>query len=599
MSSPSQCTDTPLLSWHDLLRSLLFFLKGRQRSFIFWTITLFIVFFYQLLPPLLIAGLIDFFSNYKTGDSLQPFYLYVASLGGSHAIASLIRLTAKDRLNFFEIEATHNAKVQGFERLVNFNLRWHDEENTGNKIQRIQQGVEAIKQLRHLATSEVFKSVASITGSFAAFLILNPPFSLFVVVYFVMFVIIDRRFHKRLVLLRNQENVAQEQASGAYFEGLNNILTIKSLGAKDSFRKSISQTEDAAKHINQRIRVLGHVKWKVFQVFNAAMITIYLLFVGNGVLAGAITIGSIFIYYSYLMRLQESVGGLTEMSERLIQQKSAIARMMPLYWESQQLRHGSTPFPPRWKTLKIKQGVFHYTGKDSDEKEFSLHNLTFSLQRGEKIGVVGSSGSGKSTLAKLLLGVYEIDRGTFTIDRIPFYEIDTDDLSKRIAIVLQESELFNLSLQDNITLLKDVDEATLLQAIEIAHLGPVIQKLPNGLQTLIGEKGYRLSGGERQRVGLARAIFKHPDILVLDEATSALDTKTEQLIQASLEEHLKDTTLVMIAHRISTLKHVDRICVFEKGTIVEEGTYQDLITDRSSKFFEVYQSSQKGMEHMT
>lgn len=559
---------------------------------------MFIVFFYQLLPPILIAGLIDFFSTHQAGDSLYPFYGYVLSLGASHALVSIIRLTAKDRVGFFEIEAAHNAKVKGFERLVDFNLRWHDEENTGNKVQRIQQGVEAIKKLRNLATSEVFKSIASITGTFVAFLILNPKFSLFVIIYFALFVFIDRAFYKRVVTLRDQQNETQEQATGAYFEGLSNILTIKSLGAKDSFQKSISQTELAAKTINQQIRSLGHAKWKVFQVFNAAMITVYLLFVGQGVLAGAITIGSIFIYYSYLMRLQESVGDITETSDKLIEQKSAIGRMMPMYWESQNLRQGTKTFPKNWKTLKIKQGTFHYAGKETQTEEFALRDLSFSVQRGEKVGIVGRSGSGKSTLAKLLLGVYELDAGTFTIDRVPFYEINTDHLSQHIAIVLQESELFNLSLQDNLTLLKDIDEATLMQAIQIAQLAPVIQKLPNGLQTLIGEKGYRLSGGERQRVGIARAICKRPDILVLDEATSALDSKTEQLIQTGLETELQNTTLIMIAHRISTLKQVDRICVFEKGTIVEEGAYEALIQDRTSHFFEIYQTSQRSLEHV-
>jgi ABC-type multidrug transport system fused ATPase/permease subunit len=266
--------------------------------------------------------------------------------------------------------------------------------------------------------------------------------------------------------------------------------------------------------------------------------------------------------------------------------------MMPIYWNTEVMTTGHLPFPKAWDDLKIADGTFHYKS-ETDSKGFTLSNINFSIKNGEKVGIVGASGGGKSTLAKLLLGLYELKNGSFTIGETSFYDINHQDITNHIAIVLQESEMFNLSLTENITLLKKTSPEIFKKAIEIAQLEAIIQKLPKGLDTLIGEKGYRLSGGERQRVGIARAICKNPDILVLDEATSALDSKTEKRIQDALEDYFRKKTFIIIAHRISTLKNVDSIFVFEKGNIVEQGNYQKLITDTTSKFYAIYTMQHK------
>jgi ABC-type multidrug transport system fused ATPase/permease subunit len=227
------------------------------------------------------------------------------------------------------------------------------------------------------------------------------------------------------------------------------------------------------------------------------------------------------------------------------------------------------------------------------KKEFLvLRTSNFTINKFEKIGIVGHSGSGKSTLAKILLGLYELEDGKFKIDDVNFYDIKHSEITHNIAIVLQDSEMFNLSLKENITLLKENDELLRL-AIKVAQLEELITKLPEGMHTLIGEKGYRLSGGERQRIGIARAIFKNPQLLVLDEATSSLDSKTEELIQEGLEKELQKKTMIIIAHRLSTLKHVDRIYVFDNGRIAEEGKYDELITDPSSKFYQLHHFQSK------
>ncbi len=219
--------------------------------------------------------------------------------------------------------------------------------------------------------------------------------------------------------------------------------------------------------------------------------------------------------------------------------------------------------------------------------------MTFSIPRYAKIGVVGKTGSGKSTLAKLLAGLYPLTSGKYMIDETSFYDLSHEEQTRHITLVLQETEIFNMSIRDNITLLREMDPKLLEKALTIAQLDDVIAKLPEGLDTLVGEKGYHLSGGECQRVGIARAICKDAPIMIFDEATSSLDSKTESLIQEALETQLTEKTLVIIAHRVSTLQKTERIYVFDAGEIVEQGTFVELSENRTSKFFELYNIQKK------
>jgi ABC-type multidrug transport system fused ATPase/permease subunit len=211
------------------------------------------------------------------------------------------------------------------------------------------------------------------------------------------------------------------------------------------------------------------------------------------------------------------------------------------------------------------------------------------VTRGEVVGIAGPSGSGKSTLIKLLLGLYHLDSGTVTIGDVGVNQIRHDELISNVAVVLQDTELFNFSLRENITMMRDVPRDLVQRSCEIACLNDVIARLPDGLDTVVGERGCSLSGGERQRVGIARAICRNASILLMDEATSALDSATEQVVmQRLMAEYKGDRTMLIIAHRISTLREADRIVVFDEGRLVEQGRFEDLAEDRDTRFGIMY-----------
>jgi ATP-binding cassette subfamily B protein len=295
-----------------------------------------------------------------------------------------------------------------------------------------------------------------------------------------------------------------------------------------------------------------------------------------GVVNGQYTIGFLVLFYTYFNYIWESIGRLCGISLDFIIQKYGVSRMMEIFEEPLKIdeNSGKVPFPAQWKKITIHNLCFSY-----GETEV-LHSLCFDISKGERIGIVGISGAGKSTLFKLLLKEHENYSGTILIDGIDLRDINHTSFQEKTAVVLQETEVFHFSLQSNITLAhprQELQKEFLDQAITVAHVQEFAEKLPQGMKTMIGEKGIKLSGGEKQRVGIARAIYKQPDILFLDEATSHLDSESELKIRDSLHHIFRNVTAIVIAHRLSTIQEMDRIIVLENGRIVESDTFDNLM----------------------
>lgn len=230
--------------------------------------------------------------------------------------------------------------------------------------------------------------------------------------------------------------------------------------------------------------------------------------------------------------------------------------------------------------IEFNDVSFSYPEAGTDKEAISKFNLK--VTSGEKIGLVGFSGGGKSTLTKLLLRFMDVSKGNITINGIDIRNIKQSELRDKVSYVPQEPLLFHRSIKENVQYSKpDASENDFLKATKTAYIDEFVKELPNGYDTLVGERGVKLSGGQRQRVAVARALLKESPILVLDEATSALDSQSEQYIQKALWELMKNRTAIVIAHRLSTIQKMDRILVLDKGKIVQEGSHKDLLKDKS------------------
>lgn len=566
-------------SWFDVPKSIWYFLGKYKSRYVFFTALLFVISFYELVPAFIAGKIVDFFTQYEQGGSLKTFYMYVAILGTSYALASLVRLATKNKLIQIGIHTKANAREQGFERMINLPLLWHAQENTGNKIQRVFNGANALEKWAGLVNKSLFPVVTSFIGVISIFAFLNPLFSLFLVVYLFIFLTIQIRFNKKISHITDEENILSQRASGAYFEASNNLLSVKAMGSEKDTHSRVQISEERAKELQLRRAAISTQKWYYFQIFNGVAIALFFLLIGNQVTHSLMTVGEILIFYVYFSKLRDAANDTNDLMANMIQLKSDLAHMMPIFREESTIQTGSLLFPTKWTSLKIIDGSLTYpSGQEA------LKGINFSLYEGEKLGVAGESGSSKSTLIKILLGLYQLKSGQFLIGDKNYYDISHESLIQNISVVLQETELFNLSLKDNITGMREVSAELLLKAIEVSGLENVIKHLPDGLDTLIGEKGYKLSGGERQRVGIARAMCKDSPIILLDEATSSLDSKTEKEVLDKLFGTFgKEKTFLVIAHRISTLRNSDRVVVFEKGQIIEEGKYAPLLKNEFSR----------------
>lgn len=577
------------LSWSGMFKFVWQLLGDLRPKFLFLFISLVVIQFYELLPPLIVGRIVDIFSSYQAGDSLEQVVGLLIFLGVSHLFVAMLRAPARLHLKSLFTELVYRVRVSGFKRLIDFSLGWHEQENSGNKVQRLQHGIQALESLGRSISSGggLVVALLRVTMVIFIFIFLNPPFVIFGLLYFIIFFTIHSTFARKAKLLLVERNARLEKASGSFYEGLTNVLTIKSLGGKQAFTNRVDNAEAIARDYELKVLRVRNIRVRFFHLQIASGLVIFLGLTSWEFIEGNISLGDILIYYNYLNRLIENSWELVDLFDEFQTTKQGLARMVPIFQPIEFATQGKAKFPNNWQQLSIRNGEFNYR---SGDQEFNLNKINLDIKRGEIIGVAGRSGSGKSTLVKLLLGLYELKSGTYKIDGHNFYDLSQDEVTKRIAIVLQESELFNMSLRDNISLLAEFDSARLEAALEIAQLKPLVAKLPQGLDSLIGEKGYKISGGERQRLGVARALYKDTDIIIFDEATSNLDTKTEAALQTALETKLPDKTMIIIAHRLSTLRNVDRIYLFDDGRIVETGKFQELIKDSSSKFAQLYQA---------
>jgi ATP-binding cassette subfamily B protein len=383
------------------------------------------------------------------------------------------------------------------------------------------------------------------------------------------------RFQKRLAPRYSQVREKAGDLASRLANNLGGMLTIKSYTAEGwELERLRSDSEDYRAANRRAIRLsaafIPLIRFAILFAFLAI-----LLIGGLQAWRGAIAVGT----YSFLVFItQRLLWPLTTLGRTLDDYQRAMAstnRVLDLLDTPVALAGGSTPLPLGMVEgeIRFEAVSFAYGGRDP-----LLENFDLTIPAGSTIGIVGSTGSGKSTLVKLLLRLYGLQGGRILLDGIPIDQLRLDDLRKAIGLVSQEVFLFHGSVADNIAYGSfGATRQAIARAAALAEAAGFIEDLPQGYDTLVGERGQRLSGGQRQRIALARAILKDPPVLILDEATAAVDNETEAAIQRSLDRLTADRSTLVIAHRLSTVRHADRIVVLEQGRLVESGRHDSLM----------------------
>lgn len=549
---------------------MLFFLDTDRRRYLLHMPIVLLTETSELVVPYLLGLMITMLIAYKSGQSLVPLALVIFALAASRGGIAWIRLRSKRALGQIALNCRYRARVWGFERLVGFSMTWHHEESAGNKVQRLITGSDAVKEWGTFH-NEVAGPLATLIGVMVSCFFISPWFTLFGVYFMLGMSLIERHYDKKVAVVSASINKSVENSSGSIIEGATNILTIKAAGAGAMVRSAVQGREAGATALGHERVNLGIKKWIAFQLHTCVAFGIYLTAIAWATIHDVVAVGFVITYVQYFNGLRSSTTTFTDRFQAMVERYSELMRLMPLFDDSQALkaqqRHAK--FPEGWDGIEVADLEYNWTTPAGAKP--ALRGVSFSIARGERVGITGKSGSGKSTLIKLLLGLYEPAAGRIEIGGISNLAIQPDEFERHVTVVLQDAELFNVSIRDNVTLMREIDEALYEKVCAAAGLTELIAKLPQGASTVLGDRGYSLSGGERQRIGVARALYRQPSILILDEATSALDDATEDHVMHGILSCMPtDSVVIAIAHRTRSLKDMGRILHFADGLLVSE-----------------------------
>ncbi len=524
-------------------------------------------------------------NDYLTNESIRP----VTSLGDPNLRAFVlifIAIIAIDLVSrILGVLQSRVSAISGnkftlmmrtllYEKISTLSISSIGRKSTGDLMGRITGDVNVVQAFVTGQLPSIFSQGASFVFALIFLLILNPVMSLFVFVPIPLVVYLVAKFWS-VMQRRNVKNWVLAHHVNLFLQDvLNGIRVVKAFGNEErevaNFHKrtdrSAKYSEENAKLYDTIFPLLG---------FAVRLGSYLILFYGNYLLfTGDMNYGDLHQFNSYANIIYGPLLWITFIPRQISAFLTSLGKVLEILEEEPEVSDIGLPIDISIEgDVSIRDVTFGY-----DSYNPVLEHINFEVKKGEMIGIVGHSGCGKTTLINLLMRLYDVTEGEIQIDGVNIKDISQNALRSQIGVVLQETHLFSGSIRDNIKYAKPhASDEEVVAAAKMANAHDFIVNLPEGYNTMVGEKGYSLSGGERQRVAIARALIHDPKILILDEATAALDTETEKLIQDAINKLSKDRTCFAIAHRLSTLRNADRLIVLDKGHLAESGTHQELL----------------------
>jgi ATP-binding cassette, subfamily B, heavy metal transporter len=472
--------------------------------------------------------------------------------------------------------AIRRVALQVFTHLHSLSLRFHLERQTGGVSRDIERGTKGIGFLLNFMLFNILPTLLEI-GLVAAILLskYSPWFAIITFVTLILYIAYTLTITEWRMVFRRTMNDMDSKANTRAVDSLINYETVKYFGNEqyeaERYDEQLEHWETAAVKNQTSLAALNVGQ----SVIIAVGITLLLLLATHGVQQGKMTVGDLVLVNMYMLQLYMPLNFLGFVYREIKHSLADMEKMFRLLNENREVADASDAVP-----LQLKQGAvgFEKVSFGYTPARQILADISFEIPSGQTVAVVGESGAGKSTLSRLLFRFYDVNGGRILIDGQDIRRVTQASLRAVVGIVPQDTVLFNDTIYYNIAYGRPgAVREEIYQAARSAHIHAFIESLPEGYDTMVGERGLKLSGGEKQRVAIARAILKHPAILVFDEATSALDSKSEKAIQDELRHIARDRTTLVIAHRLSTVVDAQQILVMDKGRIVERGSHRELL----------------------
>lgn len=486
------------------------------------------------------------------------------------------------------VRAMRRVSLRVLKHLHNLDLDYHLSRRTGGISRDMDRGVSAIAALLRILTFQVLNMFLGVGGvAIVLFTVYHWSYAAIVlgaVVFYSYYTVKVTAWRTPFI---RESNDANSSANTRAVDSLINYETVKYFGNEqieaDRYDRDLTIWEDARRR--NRYSLAGLNAGQSFFV-HAGMFGMMLLAAWQ-VVQGELTVGDLVAINAFAVQVFMPLNQLGGIYRELKRCFTDVENMFDIL-----NTQASITDKPNAVALQNVEGRIQFEDVDFgyvDNRQI-LHKLSLSIEPGQKVAIVGPSGAGKSTIARLLFRFYDVDGGTIRIDGHNIKNLQLQDLRHAFGVVPQDATLFNASLYDNIQYGNpSATEEDIWQAVKLANLNELIDRLPEKLETVVGERGLKLSGGEKQRVAIARAILKSPTFLIFDEATSSLDSVSEQAIMEAIEAVSANHTTLLIAHRLSTIAHADQIFVLNEGALAESGTHQELLAKRGI-YFELWQN---------
>jgi ATP-binding cassette, subfamily B, bacterial len=569
-------------STHPLQRLLKY---GRRYRLQTWlaTISSFLNKLFDLAPPALIGIAVDVVVKHEDSIIAQwgvkDVFWQLAIITGLSAVVWALESIFEYAYDYLwrnlAQNIQHDLRLEVYSHLQELELAYFEERSTGGLISILNDDINQLERFLDGGANDVIQVITTVIIIGAAFFAASPAVAVLSMLPIPFIVWGSIAFQNRLAPLYADVREKVSFLNGQLLNNLSGITTIKSFTSEDYESQRIETQSEAYRQSNRKAIVLSAAFIPLIRIIIFLGFIATLFLGGLEVVAGRLSVGT----YSVLVFLtQRLLWPLTRLGDTLDQYQRAMAstnRAMDLLDTPIAIRTGDIrlPISSIKGALEFKNVTFYYNKRRPILQYFSLK-----LMAGKTTAIVGPTGSGKSTLVKLILRLYEVQYGQITLDGIELTKLNLKDLRRAIGLVSQDIFLFHGTVAENIAYGSfDATNSDIIDAAKIAEAHEFIAQLPDGYETIVGERGQKLSGGQRQRIAIARAVLKNPPILILDEATSAVDNETEAAIQRSLERITKNRTTIAIAHRLSTVRNADCIFVMDEGLVVESGQHEQLI----------------------
>ena len=485
----------------------------------------------------------------------------------------------------------HDLRTQVYRHLQRLSLAFFTRTRTGEVQSRIANDIGGIETVVTSTATSVLSNVTTVLATIVAMLLLDWRLAAFALALLPLFVWLTKRVgaQRKKVTAERQASLADVSSIVQESLSVSGILLGKTMGRTDDLAERFAGESKRLADLEVRSRMTGRWMMASIQMTFAIMPALVYWFAGFSISRGSdtITIGTLVAFTTLQTRLFFPIGSLLGVQLEVQSSLALFDRIFEYLDHEVDIVEGGESLSATRGEVALDSVWFRY-----DDAAWTLQDVSFTVPPGTKTALVGETGSGKTTCAYLVARLYDATDGTVSIDGVDVRELTFESLADTVGVVSQETYLFHASVRENLRFARpSATDEDIEEAARAAQIHELIATLPDGYDTMVGERGYRFSGGEKQRMAIARTILRNPPVLVLDEATSSLDTQTERLVQEALERLSEGRTTIAIAHRLSTVRDADQIVVLDRGRVVEVGTYDDLLA-RGGRFAELVAGDQ-------